>query len=67
MPPDWPLIRHIIRTVRTDPYGGIPRQALAETVGLAAYGRSMRDALAIAYRAKRIDYCGRYVVPGIKA
>ncbi len=65
LPPDWPLIRYIIRTVHADPCGGIHRQALADKTGLPARGRSMRDALGIAYRNKKIDFCGQYVVKPI--
>jgi hypothetical protein len=62
MPPDWPLIRHIVRTVHNDPCGGIHREELAERLHLPARGQCMRDALGIAYRNKKIDFCWQYVV-----
>jgi len=65
MPPDWPLIRYIVRAVHADPCGGIHRQALAQMAGLPPYGRSMRDALGIAYRNKKIDFCGQHAVKPI--
>jgi hypothetical protein len=65
LPPDWPLIRHIVRIVHADPCGGIHRQVLAEQLHLPTRGRCMRDALGIAYRHKKIDFCGQYVVKTI--
>jgi hypothetical protein len=65
-PPDWPLIRHIVRIVHTDPCGGIHRDALAEMVQLPARGRCLSDALGIAYRHKKIGFCGQYVVKPVK-
>ena len=62
LPPDWPLIRHLVRIVHTDPCGGLHREALAERLHLPARGRVLGDALGIAYRNKKIDFCGQYVV-----
>jgi hypothetical protein len=62
LPPDWPLIRHIVRIVHNDPCGGIHREALAEQLHLPARGRCLSDALGIAYRNMKIDFCGQYVV-----
>jgi hypothetical protein len=60
--PDWRLIRQIIRIVHADPCGGIHRQALAEKLRLPASSRVLGDALAVAYRNRKIDVCGPYVV-----
>ena len=65
LPPDWPLIRHLVRVVHADPCGGLHRERLAEMVQLPPRGRSMVDALGIAYRNKKIDFCGQYVVKPI--
>jgi hypothetical protein len=62
LPPDWPLIRHIVRIVHADPCGGIHRDALAEQLHLPARGRCLSDALGIAYRNQKIGFCGQYVV-----
>ena len=62
LPPDWLLIRQIVRIVHTDPCGGISREALAEMLHLPACGRVLADALGVAYRNKKIDFCGQYVV-----
>jgi hypothetical protein len=62
LPPDWPLIRHIVRIVHADPCGGLHREALAERLHLPARSRPLGDALGIAYRHKKIDFCGQYVV-----
>jgi hypothetical protein len=62
LPPDWPLIRHIVRIVHADPCGGIHREKLAEMLQLPSRGRSLVDALGIAYRNKKIDFCGQYGV-----
>jgi hypothetical protein len=62
LPPDWPLIRQIVRIVHTDPCGGLHREALAGMLHLPARGRVLGDALGIAYRNKKIDFCGQYVV-----
>jgi len=61
-PPDWRLIREIVRVVSADPCGGIHRAELAERFCLPAYGECMRSALGIAYRHKKIDFCRQYVV-----
>jgi hypothetical protein len=62
LPPDWPLIRRVVRIVHTAPGGGLHRDHLAEMVQLPPRGRSLSDALGIAYRNKKIDFCGQYVV-----
>ena len=66
LPPDWPLIRQIVRIVYADPCGGIHREALAGKLHLPARGRSVSDALGIAYRNRKIDFCGQYVVKPVK-
>jgi hypothetical protein len=65
LPPDWPLIRRLVRIVTSDPCGGIHREELAGKLRVPARGRSMRDALGIAYRRRQIDFCGQYVVKPI--
>jgi hypothetical protein len=65
MPPDWPLIREIVRIVHNDPCGGIHREELAGRLHLPAHGRCLGDALGIAYRNKKIDFCGQYAVKPI--
>jgi hypothetical protein len=66
-PPDWGLIREIVRVVSADPCGGIHRAELAERFSLAAYGSCMKDALGVAWRHRKIDFCGQYIVkPGEK-
>jgi hypothetical protein len=62
LPPDWPLIRHIVRIVHTDPCGGIHREELAGRLHLPPRGRVLGDALGIAYRNRKIDFCLQYVV-----
>jgi DNA-binding MarR family transcriptional regulator len=62
LPPDWLLIREIVRIVHADPCGGIHREELAERLQLPSRGRALTDALMVAYRRKQIDFCGRYVV-----
>jgi hypothetical protein len=62
LPPDWPLINRLVRIVHNDPCGGLHREALAERLHLPARGRVLGDALGIAYRNKKIDFCGQYVV-----
>ena len=58
--PDWLLIRRIIRIVTER--GGLHRAELS----LPAYGESMQTALAIAWKLRKIDFCGQYVVtPGM--
>jgi hypothetical protein len=60
--PDWSLIREIVRVVNSVPCGGIHRAELAELFHLPARGPSMRNALGIAWRHRKIDFCGQYVV-----
>jgi hypothetical protein len=62
LPPDWPLIRRVVRIVHADPCGGVHRERLAEMVQLPARSRALSDALVIAYRNKKIDFCRQYVV-----
>jgi hypothetical protein len=62
--PDWPLIRQIIRIVHEAP-GGLHRADLAAALSLPPYGESMQTALAVAWKQRKIDFCGQYVVkPG---
>jgi hypothetical protein len=65
LPPDWSLIRQLVRIVHNDPCGGLHRDALAEMLHLPAHGQPMRDALGIAYRNKKIGFCRQYVVKPI--
>lgn len=65
LPPDWTLIRRAVRIIHADPCGGIHREKLAEMLQVPPRGRSMVDALGIAYRNKKIDFCGPYVVKPI--
>lgn len=60
--PDWLLIRHIVRIVHADPCGGIHREELARRLHLPARGRCLSDALVIAYKNHKLDFCGQYVV-----
>jgi len=61
--PDWPLIRQIIRIVIER--GGLHRAELAGMLGLPPYGEPVQTALAIAWKQRKIDFCGQYVVaPG---
>lgn len=60
--PDWLLIDAIVRRVRTAPGGGLHRAQLGAYFGLPAYGACMREALFVAYRQRKIDFCGQYVV-----
>jgi hypothetical protein len=60
--PTWPLIRQVVRIVHADPYGGAHRERLAEMLQLPARRRALSDALVIAYRNKKIDFCRQYVV-----
>jgi hypothetical protein len=62
LPPDWLLIKEIIRQVRAAPGGGMHRAELAAITRLPARGQSMRDALIIAYKLRKTDFCGQYVV-----
>jgi hypothetical protein len=66
LPPDWALIRQIIRIVHNDPCGGLHRDALAERCGVAPRTKYLDRALAIAYRRKKIGFCGQYVVKPVK-
>jgi hypothetical protein len=65
VPPDWLLIKQLIRIVHDDPCGGIHRSELAERLQVSPSSPVLRTALAVAYRTKKIDYCGRYVVKPI--
>jgi hypothetical protein len=65
LPPDWSLIRQLVRIVHADPCGGLHREALAERLHLPVRGRCLGDALGVAYRNKKIDFCGQYVVKPI--
>lgn len=60
--PDWLLIDGIVDYVRAAPGGGMHRAELGERCRLPAYGGCMHDALMIAWRQRRIDFCGQYVV-----
>jgi hypothetical protein len=62
--PDWSLIRFIARTA-ADPRwsGGIRREHLAELAGLQPHGRPFTDALAVAIRTHRVDFCEGFIVP----
>lgn len=62
LPPDWSLIREIVRTIHAAPGGYMHRAELAERFHLPARGTCMKDALGIAWRHKKIDFCGQYVV-----
>jgi hypothetical protein len=66
LPPDWPLIDRITRIVTTSPGFGLHRSELAERVALSASGVDFKTALMIAYRRKRIDFCGQYAVAPAK-
>ena len=61
-PPDWLLIRQITRIVHNAPGGGLHRLELAELLHMPGRGPSMREALGIAYRHRKIDFCRQYVV-----
>jgi hypothetical protein len=61
-PPNWWLIKEIIRQVRTTPGSGIHRADLAAIVSLPAHGPAIRNALMIAYKLRKIDFVGQYVV-----
>jgi hypothetical protein len=65
LPPDWPLIRHLVRIVHAHPCGGIHRDQLGQMLRLPPRGRPMVDALGIAYRNKKVDFCAGYVVKPI--
>jgi hypothetical protein len=62
LPPDWSLIKELVRVVYAAPGGYMHREDLAARFCLPAYGESMRHALGIAWRHKRIDFCQQYVV-----
>jgi hypothetical protein len=62
LPSDWTLYRQLIRIVHADPCGGIHRDELAERCGVPPRGKAIGQALGIAYRHKKIDFCGQYVV-----
>jgi hypothetical protein len=62
LPPDWPLIRQVVRTVHNAPGGGLHRAELAEQLGLPPASPVLREALMIAYRNRKIDFCRQYVV-----
>jgi hypothetical protein len=64
--PDWPLIQRLVRIVHTAPGGGLHREELAEKLGIPARGPSMREALMIAYRNRKIDFCRQYVVKPVR-
>lgn len=60
--PDWSLVDGIVARVRAAPGGGLHRAELAEGFRLPSYGDCMKDALMVAWRQRRIDFCGQYVV-----
>jgi hypothetical protein len=62
VPPDWMLIKRIIRYVDSAPGGGMHRRDLADRLGMRAWGPDTRDALLVAWSQKRVDFCGDYVV-----
>jgi hypothetical protein len=66
LPPDWPLIREIVRIVHADPCGGLHREDLAEKLQLPPRGRALTDALMVAYANKRIGFCREYVVKPVQ-
>jgi hypothetical protein len=61
LPPDWAMIRQVVRIVHADPCGGIHREGLAEMLQLPAGSRALSDVLVIAYRSKKIDFCRQYI------
>lgn len=62
-PPDWLLIRAVIRAVNDPRWaGGVHRQHLAELVGVPPHGPDLRQAIGIAWRTRKIDACGQYIV-----
>ena len=65
MPPDWSLIKELIRQVHNAPGSGLHRAHLAAIVRLPAHGPCIRDALMIAYKLRKIDFCGQYVVKSL--
>jgi DNA-binding transcriptional MocR family regulator len=62
LPPDWSLIKQIVRIVNDDPCGGIHRDELAEKLHMPPGSKALGQALAIATRRGQIDWCGRYAV-----
>jgi hypothetical protein len=66
LPPDWLLIRQVVRIVHNAPGGGLHRAELAEQLGLPAASPVLREALMIAYRRKQIDFCRQYVVKPVE-
>ena len=63
--PDWPLIRQITGIVHQAPGGGLHRADLAAELSLPPYGEVMQTALMVAWKQRKIDFCGQYVVmPG---
>ena len=62
LPPDWPLVRRVVRIVHTAPGVGLHREELAERVGLQPASPVLLEALMIAYRNRKIDFCRQYVV-----
>jgi hypothetical protein len=62
LPPDWLLIRQVVRIVHNAPGGGLHRAELAEKVGLPPDSPALRQALMIAYRNHKISFCRQYVV-----
>jgi hypothetical protein len=64
--PDWALIRTITRIVHSAPGGGLHRDELAERLHLPARGPVLTEALMIAYRNRKIDFCRQYVVKPCK-
>ena len=64
-PPDWSLIKEIVRRVDAAPCGGMHRAELAAAFGLPAYCPSMRAALGIAWQHRQIDsHCWRFSCVG---
>jgi hypothetical protein len=59
--PDWPLIRQV-RIIHTDPCGGIHREDLAAMLQMPVASRALGQALMIAYKNHKIDFCGQYAV-----
>jgi hypothetical protein len=64
--PDWALLQRLVRIVHNDPCGGLHRAELAEKLGLPEHHPSLRKALMVAYRQRRVDFCRQYVVKPVK-
>jgi hypothetical protein len=64
--PDWALIRQVVRIVHAAPGGGLHRAELAEKVGLQPASPALREALMVAYRNRKIDFCRQYVVNPVR-